>query len=249
MLTRILFFAAILGICLTFPTSAIAADEKPAGASQTSDSPPPPPPAGWDEDNRPQPPRGGQMDPGSPREEQPRRPQQGRPGVREPVVEGPGNGPGGPGMGMGPGMGRGPMGGGMGMGGPGMGGGMGMGPMPGMGGFGGGRPGMNMMQQNDPEMFELHEQDGNLERRTAELCEQLRRLADDNEKAEVKKQLEEVVGRHFDVRQERRKLELKRLETELKRLNEAIEKRQAARDDIIKRRIMLLTGQNDPMEF
>ena len=135
------------------------------------------------------------------------------------------DGPGGMRRGMGPGMGRGMMGPGMGRG-----------------------PGLESMQRSDPEMYELVARDNQLERETMELCEQYRR-APKKAREVLKDQLQEVVGQHFEVRQQRRQLELTRMEKELKRLNEAIKRRQEAREDIIKRRVAKLTWEEDPLDF
>jgi hypothetical protein len=126
--------------------------------------------------------------------------------------------------------------------------------MPGMGmgapGMGGGMPGMGpgMMQRDDPEMFELHVKDRTLEQQTLQLAEQYRR-APAEERAEIAKQLDKVVNQHFEVRQERRLLELKRMETEIDRLRKTIERRKEARDTIIKKRMAELTGERNELEF
>jgi hypothetical protein len=104
------------------------------------------------------------------------------------------------------------------------------------------------IEKNDPEMFTLLRQDMDMERQTRELAMQYRQATkDDREK--VKQQIEELVGKHFDVRQQRRALELKRLEQELGRLRETMERRSKARKEIVERRVSELTGQGDDMGF
>jgi hypothetical protein len=104
------------------------------------------------------------------------------------------------------------------------------------------------LERYDPELYELLKQDQELERQTADLSMQYRR-APEEERTALKTQLGELVQQHFDVRQERRRLQLKRLEDELKALRTAIEKRDEARDDVIDRRLLELLGQEDTLGF
>ena len=87
-------------------------------------------------------------------------------------------------------------------------------------------------------------EENELDRRSHELAAQYRR-APTAEKEEIKKLLAEVVTKQFRVRQERRMLELKRIEEEVKRLRESIERRNEAREKIIERRVVELLGLDD----
>ena len=91
-------------------------------------------------------------------------------------------------------------------------------------------------------MFALVKKDMELERQTRELAMQYRQASTD-EREKIKPQIEEVVGKHFDVRQQRRALELKRLEQQLQQLRETIDRRSKARKEIVERRVSELTGQ------
>jgi septum formation topological specificity factor MinE len=87
-----------------------------------------------------------------------------------------------------------------------------------------------------------------MERQTMELVAQVRRAAGD-EREKLKKDVSDLVAKHFDVRQERRKLQLKRLEEELKRLRDAITKRDDSSDSIVKNRISELIGEPRELDF
>lgn len=100
------------------------------------------------------------------------------------------------------------------------------------------------MGQADPEMHKLMVEEIELDRRSHELAAQFRRVPA-AEKEELKKQLAEVVSKQFRIRQERRMLELKRIEEEVKRLRESIERRNDAQDKIIERRVAELLGLDD----
>lgn len=115
-------------------------------------------------------------------------------------------------------------------------------------GFGGPRLDWEWLQRTDPDMFQLLRRDTELEEQTQRLAAQYRQ-APEAEKEHLRKELEELVGKHFDVRQERRLLEVRRLEQELKRLRETIEKRQSAREKIIENRLRELLGQEDILRF
>jgi hypothetical protein len=103
------------------------------------------------------------------------------------------------------------------------------------------------MRQVDPEMAELVEQDQELERETYQLADLIRRASAEKRK-EIRASLEAVINEHFEVRQNRRKLELERLEAELTRLRESIETRTKARQEIVDRRVAEVLGE-DELEF
>ena len=75
------------------------------------------------------------------------------------------------------------------------------------------------------------------------------RRATSDDRPKLKKQLEDLVAKHFDVRQQRRALELKRLEAELQRLREAMERRQKAREKLIQERVTDLVGHEEEPAF
>ena len=116
--------------------------------------------------------------------------------------------------------------------------------------FGPGIPGQDLrrMQQDDPEMYKLLASDSELDGQALEISEQLRRAPSD-EREKLKTALSDVVIKHFEVRQKRRELQLKRMEDEIKRLRDAIEARNAARDEIVNKRITELTGDANPLDF
>jgi len=126
---------------------------------------------------------------------------------------------------------------------------------PGMGGgperqrFRGGPPmDWEAMEKNDPEMFKLMREDMRLEQEAHELAMKLRQAPPDRRDA-IKQEIRELVTKHFDVRQERRTMELKRLEKEISHVRESLEKRQSAKEQIIKQRVRELTGGEDDLTF
>ncbi len=108
--------------------------------------------------------------------------------------------------------------------------------------------GLESMQKIDPELYKLLREDENLERQTRELVMQYRR-APSEQREKLKPQITELVNKHFDVRQQRRSLELKRLEDELQRLRETIDRRSKARKEIVEKRVSELIGREDELRF
>ena len=104
------------------------------------------------------------------------------------------------------------------------------------------------LQKNDPEMHKLLRDDHDMERQTRELAMQYRR-APSQQRAAIRKQLDELVNSHFEVRQQRRLLELKRLEEELKRLHEDIDRRNEARQVLVGKRVSQLLGEDNDLDF
>jgi len=104
------------------------------------------------------------------------------------------------------------------------------------------------LRRDDPEMFGLLNQDELLEQQTLDLAERLRRAPTD-EREKLQTQLSELVNKHFDVRQQRRELQLKRMEAELGRLRDAIKQRNETRDAIIKERMTELVGDAKGLGF
>jgi septum formation topological specificity factor MinE len=104
------------------------------------------------------------------------------------------------------------------------------------------------LRQDDPEMHALFVEDEKLDRQTLELASRLRRAAADS-RDKLREELADVVTRHFETRQKRRELQLKRMEEEIERLRAAIAERNKAREKIVADRIEELTGDANPLEF
>jgi hypothetical protein len=120
--------------------------------------------------------------------------------------------------------------------------------------FGGGGAGFNprgrgpgdfgQMKEDDPEMFELMQADMKLDQQTREQAEEYRR-AKPSEREAIKTKLAKLVEEHYDVRQKRRELELRRLEEQLTRLRDSVKKRVDEKEVMIKQRVSQLVGNPD----
>jgi len=126
---------------------------------------------------------------------------------------------------------------------------------PGGGGFGGGVAVAPYWGQSDPELMKLDAKDKEFQQKTYELAEQIKRMrmmgdrVDKSKLDELIRDLEDAVAEHFEVRQARRKLKLKRLQQELAKAKEAIDKREKNREAIIERHITELIGREEELDF
>ena len=104
------------------------------------------------------------------------------------------------------------------------------------------------MRTNDPELFKAMQDDFDLERQSRDLADQYRRARKDDQ-AKIKEKLVEIVNKHFEVRQQLRNLEVKRLEEQLKQLRDKIDQRTKNRKEIVDKRIIELTGADEGEHF
>ena len=104
---------------------------------------------------------------------------------------------------------------------------------------------MERLKESDPDMYAFVKDDIDLGKKSFELSEQIRRTSKPDEKERLKSELIKVVENHFNVRQERREMELKRLEEQMDRMRESLKTRAESRDALIKQRIAELTGERD----
>ncbi len=98
-------------------------------------------------------------------------------------------------------------------------------------------------------MQKLNTEEAHLEVQARNISAHYRATTVETERDKLRGDLEDVVLQQFEVRQQRRQLELERLEHQLKRLREAIDKRTSSRDALIKQRIEQLVGEESDVGF
>lgn len=108
---------------------------------------------------------------------------------------------------------------------------------------------MRELRQRDPERFKQQQQMAEMERRSVELGQKVRRATEDEAKKAATAELKELLNKLFDLRQEEREKNLQQLEREVKEVREALEKRKAKRDEMIQHRLDQLTGRAELMEW
>ena len=103
--------------------------------------------------------------------------------------------------------------------------------------------------ETDPEMVKLVQADWAKTKEAMELVALYKAAAGGEPQAEVRKKLEALVDEHFDLRQQRRELEISRLEARLAQIRASLEKRGEARQLIVDRHIAQLLGEGDDLAF
>ena len=104
-------------------------------------------------------------------------------------------------------------------------------------------------QNQDPEMFKLIQADQDAGLLASQLARKIRIGKPGTEGVDRKAELTKLVNEHFDVRQKRRELELKRLEEQLARLREVIKRRSDSRELIVGKRLSELLGEQYELDF
>jgi hypothetical protein len=104
------------------------------------------------------------------------------------------------------------------------------------------------LQRNDPELYEAERQDLELEQKTLELVQQFRQ-AKPSDRASLKTAVQQAVAKHFEFRQKKRQLQLERMERDLKRMREEVQRRDESKDQIVGRRLKELIGEPGDLDF
>ncbi len=97
-------------------------------------------------------------------------------------------------------------------------------------------------------MNKLIKAENDLDRRT-QVAARAYREASKDQRAKLKEDLTKLVTEQFEARQQRRKLELTRLEDELKRLRDAADRREKNKPQIIEKRVSELSGEEADAGF
>jgi len=99
------------------------------------------------------------------------------------------------------------------------------------------------MQKSNPEAYEEMKKERGLEMQAFQLGEKIRGTEDTAEKDKMKAELKPVLGQLFDLREKRKDQEIARLEADLKRLREQVEKRRTNKESVVERRLRELSGE------
>jgi hypothetical protein len=113
---------------------------------------------------------------------------------------------------------------------------------------GGPRPDWAAAEKNDPEMYKLMQAENDLDRRTHELARDYRDASQEG-RAKIKQDVQKLVTQQFEARQQHRALQLKRLEDELKRFRDGMERREKDRQQIIEKRVSELLSEEAEAGF
>jgi hypothetical protein len=112
-------------------------------------------------------------------------------------------------------------------------------------GPGNGGPRGAVSEKTDPEMYKLLKSENSLEQRIRKAAAQCRQASGKENVDKAKEELQKLVTQQFDVRQQRRALEVKRFEQQIKQLRETSERREKNRKQLIEKRVADLVGQEE----
>ncbi|MBR0193621.1 MAG: hypothetical protein IJQ31_16315 [Thermoguttaceae bacterium] len=100
-----------------------------------------------------------------------------------------------------------------------------------------------------PEFRQIVEKELALEAQSRDLMKKFKTEKDAGKKAELEKQLRDVVSQHFDARQARRLFELKIFEDRIQELRKQTEDRNGLKERIVDKRMMELIGTDEDLRF
>jgi hypothetical protein len=93
------------------------------------------------------------------------------------------------------------------------------------------------VRANDPEMAKLCNEEAKAEREASRLIRDYAHSDKEEQRDKIKGKLAEVLGKEFDLQQQRRDLELGRLEAQVKKLRQLMKKRSDSRQTIVDKRL------------
>ncbi|HHL73101.1 MAG TPA: hypothetical protein ENJ29_11385 [Bacteroidetes bacterium] len=108
---------------------------------------------------------------------------------------------------------------------------------------------LDRLRERDQERFALQKKIHIMEAKTRMLGTRYRKSDDDAEKERLQADLKKILTELFDLREQDRGREVQRLEKELARLRQSLEKRRKNKERIIERRLAELTGMTDDLRW
>lgn len=108
---------------------------------------------------------------------------------------------------------------------------------------------IKIFQKEDPERYELEIRQVSLDEKTFTIARAYQNAKDEKEKQSLRQQLESAVSEHFDIREQIKESELKRMENDLQRLKERLNQRKANKSEIVKQRINQLMTIGSGLEW
>ena len=105
------------------------------------------------------------------------------------------------------------------------------------------------LKETDPEQYERISEERRLEQESNQLAAQYKNTTDEDEKSEMRDELEDLLYKLFDYRQVNRISEIERLEERLADLKEENRNRLDNKDAIVNNRLLELLGERSGLEW
>ena len=96
---------------------------------------------------------------------------------------------------------------------------------------------LNMLKKEDPQHYDLEIRQEILEEKTSVLAESYQNARNEKERQNIKQQLETAISEQFDIREQIKESEVKKMEAELQRVKEQLRQRKAHKSEIVSRRV------------
>ena len=108
---------------------------------------------------------------------------------------------------------------------------------------------MTELKERDPERYSRVGEERKLESKSQALVRKMKATEDEEEKLRLRPEIERILNQVFDLRQSNRQMEIERLEKKLSELKENNQKRLASKEEILKRRLTELLGEEKGLEW
>ncbi|MEW6365878.1 MAG: hypothetical protein AB1714_14710 [Acidobacteriota bacterium] len=109
--------------------------------------------------------------------------------------------------------------------------------------------GLAALQRDDPARYDLEIRQETLEEKSFVLAQKYRAAKDEREKQDIRKQVEAAVNEQFEVREQMKEADVKRMEAELQQVKEKLKQRRANQSEIVKRRVDQLLSMGEGLEW
>jgi hypothetical protein len=101
------------------------------------------------------------------------------------------------------------------------------------------------LKKRDPKRYEQLIQQQKKERRIRELADKYRQSKDEKEKETIKAEMAALLGESFDIMEQGREEEIKRMEEEVNKLKEKMKRRKAEKEKIVGERLKEILGEKE----
>ena len=108
---------------------------------------------------------------------------------------------------------------------------------------------LSILQKEDPQRYDMEIRQERLDEKTFVLAQTSRTAKEEKEKQNTRQQLEASVNEQFDLREQIKEAEVKRMDGELQRVKEKLKQRRANKSEIVKQRINQLLNAGSGLEW
>lgn len=108
---------------------------------------------------------------------------------------------------------------------------------------------LSMLQKEDPQHYDMEIRQETLDEKTFLLAQSYQTAKSEREKQSIKRQLEAAVNEQFDLREQIKESDVKRMEAELRQVKGKLKQRKANKSRIVKQRVNQLLIMGTGLEW